>query len=159
MKGLAKGDDMTARVLEMVSFFLKKSLEEGMDSEARRDLVDSLVEEGHNPNEVHAALSIVENIQRRMDCPQAVVPLPKTNRIFIILEELHLPVEVRGYLSHLRSMGVIDPLQREEIVERLLMMDPDDISVEEVEALLGDVLSNQPRHLGQFDETISDYYH
>jgi Smg protein len=150
---------MTARVLEMVSLFLKRSLEENLDSEAKQDLADSLVEDGHNPNEVHAALSIVDRIQQHLESPGTAVAVPRTNRLFMILEEMHLSPEIRGYLTQLMSLDVIDPLQREELVERLLMMDPDDLSLDDVESVLEEVLASKPKILGQFDETISDYYH
>jgi len=150
---------MTVRVLEMVSLFLRKSLEEDLDLEARQDLVESLVAAGHNPSEVHAALSIVDHIQQHLEKPGAAVAPPRSNRLFMLLEELHLSPEVRGYLTQLLSLDVIDPVQREELVERMLLMDSDEITPEDVESLLEEILVNRPKPLGHFDETVSDYYH
>ena len=150
---------MTARVLEMVSLFLKKSMEEGFDPDARRDLVDSLVEDGHNPYEVDAALSIVEQIQQRLESPSTVLSTPRTNRLFIALEEHLIPPAMRGYLTHLVEVGVIDHAQREAMVERLMTMDPEDLEIEDVEWVLDELLDGEPKFLGQFDETISEYYH
>jgi uncharacterized protein Smg (DUF494 family) len=150
---------MTARVLEMVSLFLRKSMEDGLEPGDRDDLVETLVEQGHNPNEIHTALSIVDKIQQRLDFPLPGGPGTFSERFFINLEEFHLSPDVRGYLNQLVSLGVIDPPQREELVERTLLMEPEDISVEEMEAMLEDLLSAQHKLPGEFDETISDYYH
>lgn len=150
---------MAARVLEMVSLLLRKSLEEGLDSEGRRDIVDLLLEEGNNPNDVHAALDIFEHIQQRLESPSTSFQIPPTNRLFMIIEEMHLSPEIRGYLNQLVDFGVLDPVQREELVERLLMIDPDELTVDDVESLLEEILNDGPRRLGHFDETISDYYH
>lgn len=150
---------MTARVLEMVSLFLRKSMEDGLEEEDRDDLVESLVEQGHNPNEIHTALSIVDKIQQRLDYPLPGGPGMFSERFFIKLEEFHLSPEVRGYLNQLVALGVIDPPQREELVERTLLMESEDISVEEMEAMLEDLLSGRHKPPGEFDETISDYYH
>jgi len=150
---------VTTRVLEMVTYFLRKSLEDGLEPDARAELVDSLMEEGHHPNEINAALTIVESIQRRLEAPRTNAPAPPSNRLFMVMEELHLPVEVRGYLTQLVDMGVLTPAQRDQVVERTLVMDPGDVTLGEVEALLEEFLSNEPRFPGQFDETVSDYYH
>ena len=150
---------MTARVLEMVSLFLRKSMEDGLEPGDRDDLVETLVEQGHNPNEIHTALSIVDKIQQRLDFPLPGGPGSLSERFFINLEEFHLSPDVRGYLNQLVALGVIDPSQREDLVERTLLMEPEDISIEEMEAMLEDLLSGKRRLPGEFDETISDYYH
>jgi uncharacterized protein Smg (DUF494 family) len=150
---------MTARVLEMVSLFLRKTMEEGLEGSARDDLVDTLVEQGHNPNEINVALSIVEKIQQRLDSPMPGAQRPCHERFFLDLEEFHLPPEVRGYLNQLVGMGVLDPLQREDIIERTLLMEPEDVTLEEVEYLVEETLAGTPKTFGEFDETISDFYH
>jgi Smg protein len=122
-------------------------------------MIDSLVEDGHNPQEVHAALSIVDNIRRHLDAPGSALRLPKSDRLFMQMEEYHLPPEVRGYLNQLMTLQVIDPIQREDLVERLMVLDPDELTLEEVESVLDETLSNRPGIPGHFDETVSDYYH
>lgn len=150
---------MTARVLEMVNLFLRKTMEGGWDAGDREDLVETLVKQGHNPSDINAALSIVEKIQQRLDFPYTGVQHSLGENFFIYLEEFHVPLEVRGYLSQLVKLGVIDPIQREDLVERILLMEPEDVTIEEVEDLLEDMLSSQKKSPGHFDETISDFYH
>lgn len=150
---------MAGRVLEMVSFFLRKSMEEGIEGDAREDLVETLMEEGHHPSEINAALNIVEKIQQRLDAPLPGTGKPNSESFFLSLEEFHLGPEMRGYLNQLVGMGVLDPVQREEVVERALMIESDELNLDEMEYLVEDVLADSPRSPGEFDETISDYYH
>jgi len=150
---------MTGRVLEMVTLFLRKSLEGDWESGDRDDLVETLVAQGHNFDEISAALTIVDKIEERLDAPQTLPGAPVTERFFQMLEEFHLPTEVRGYLHQLVTMDVLDPVQREEVVERCLLIEPDEITLEDAEVVVEDLLSETPKIIGGFDETISDYYH
>jgi uncharacterized protein Smg (DUF494 family) len=143
----------------MVTLFLRKSMEEDLGPSDRDDLIDTLVEQGHNPHDIHTALSIVEKIQQRLEFPLANLPRRMDERFFMNLEEFHLNAEVRGYLNQMVQLGVLKPEQREEIIERSLLMDTEDITVGEVEAMMEDLLSNHRKLPGEFDETVSDYYH
>lgn len=75
------------------------------------------------------------------------------------LEEHHISPEVRGYLNQLVGMQVLDRLQREELVERILVLDAEDLTVEETEMLVEELLQGRPKMPGEFDETISDFFH
>lgn len=150
---------MTGRVLEMVTLFLRESLEEDAREGLRDDLVEDLVEQGHNPNEIRAALSIVDKIHQRLEYPLPGARGPVGERFFIQLEEHHISPEVRGYLNQLVGMQVLDRVQREDLVERILVMDDEDLSVEEAEDLVEDLLEGRPKMPGEFDETISDFFH
>lgn len=150
---------MSGRVLEMVSFFLRKSMEDGLEGEAREDLVETLMQEGHNPTEINAALNIVEKIQQRLEAPMPGSMKPSSESFFVNLEEFHLGPEIRGYLNQLVGMGVLDPIQREEVVERALLIESEDLNLDEMEYIVEEVLADAPHVPGEFDETISDYYH
>ncbi len=150
---------MTGRVLEILNLFLQRSVEEPFEVEDREEFVETLVAQGHQPDEIYAALNIVENIQERMDAPILGVPRRSTNRLFMLLEQYQLSPEIRGYLDEMTRLGVLTPLQKEEIVERTFMMDPEEINLEHIEFLVDDLLTEEPKDFGFFDETISDYYH
>jgi uncharacterized protein Smg (DUF494 family) len=115
--------------------------------------------QGHNPTEINAALSIVEKIRERIDSPSVITPNRPTETFFKRLEEFALSNEIRGYLNRLQTMKVISPIQREELIERSLLLDPEDATLEEVENLVDEMMSERNRLPGEFDETISDYYH
>ncbi|MCA9409950.1 MAG: DUF494 family protein [Candidatus Omnitrophica bacterium] len=150
---------MTARVLEILNLFLQRSVEGPFDMEDREEFVETLVAQGHHPDEVYAALNIVDNIQQRMDAPILGVSKKSSNRLFMLLEQYHLTPELRGHLDELTRLGVITPVQREEIVERSFLMEPEEITVEHIEYLVEDMISEEPNEIGYFDETISEYYH
>lgn len=151
--------EMTGRVLEILNLYLRRSVEEPFNLEDREEFVETLVAQGHHPEEVYAALHIVDNIQQRMDAPILSSPRTSSNRLFLLLEEFHLEPDARGYLDDLVRAEVLSPVQRQEIVERTYMMDPEDLCIEAVEDLVDEVLDEEPRDVGFFDETISDFYH
>ena len=133
---------MITKILDMVSFLLRKAVE-GMDwEEARAELMDNLVRQGYGHQEIDMALNIAHRIQERMDAHDAVAVPVRSNRVFEVFASWRIPLDLRGYLVGLEHRGVLTPCQRETIVERLLMVDPDELDLDVVKAHVGALLAD-----------------
>lgn len=65
-------------------------------------------------------------------------------RVYSAPELLHLPADCRGLLMTLEQVGILSPLQREIVIERLLALDAEEFDLEKVKWVVLMVLSSQP---------------
>jgi Smg protein len=65
-------------------------------------------------------------------------------RIYSATEMARLSVECRGLLLSLEETDVLNPTQRELVIDRLLALDVEDLSLEQVRWVVLMVLSSQP---------------
>jgi Smg protein len=77
---------------------------------------------------------------------QAAVAGPRstTVRIFDRFEQERLDSSCRGYLLHLEQVGILTPVQRELVIDRLLALDASDIDIEQVKWVVMMLLFSQP---------------
>jgi Smg protein len=55
-----------------------------------------------------------------------------------------MAADVRGFLLHLEHVGILSATQRELVIDRLLALDADDISIDQVKWVVLMVLFSQP---------------
>lgn len=67
-----------------------------------------------------------------------------TMRIYLPEESEKLDIECQGFLLFLEQMSILDYEQRELIVERALILDGEDFSLEQLKWVILTVLFNQP---------------
>jgi len=65
-------------------------------------------------------------------------------RLYNTAEMTRLSVECRGLLLSLEEVGILNPAQRELVIDRLLALDVEDLSEEQVRWVVLMVLSSQP---------------
>lgn len=71
-------------------------------------------------------------------------PLDAPLRIYTPQEMARLSAECRGLLLSLEQAEILSPLQREIVIDRLLALDAEDLSLEQVRWVVLMVLSSQP---------------
>jgi Smg protein len=65
-------------------------------------------------------------------------------RMFDSVEQERLGAGSRGYLLQLEQIGILQPAQREIVIDRLLALDDDEIDVEQTKWVVMMVLFSQP---------------
>jgi Smg protein len=65
-------------------------------------------------------------------------------RMYSPVELARLSTECRGLLISLESLEILTPIQRELVIDRLLALDVEDLSLEQVRWVVLMVLSSQP---------------
>ncbi len=65
-------------------------------------------------------------------------------RLFAAQEQERLSRECRGFLLFLEQAGVLDPMNRELVIDRLMALEDDDIDLDQVKWVVQMVLFNQP---------------
>ena len=66
--------------------------------------------------------------------------------MFDSVEQERLDSASRGYLLHLEQIGILQPAQREIVIDRLMALDNEEIDIEQTKWVVMMVLFSQPGH-------------
>ncbi len=132
---------MRERVLAIVTILARYFLEE-RDFGAESELVEELLASGFDSDEIDAAFSWMQRLSATSDLPVPAATLRSvpTMRIFSADELRLLTTEARGFLVHLRSLGILDDTSQEEIIERAFQIGEDEVSLKELKVMTSLVL-------------------
>jgi Smg protein len=135
---------MTGSVLEILIYvFDRYMLEEVPEVPEREDLARHLKANGFSSAKVERALDWLADLA----CVRDQAPLDGKGpalRIFTDGEVARLSTECRGFLFRLEHLGVLEPQQREIVIERMLALDADELDTEQLKWVVLMVLSSQP---------------
>jgi Smg protein len=135
---------MTSSVLEILIYvFDRYMLEEVPEVPEREDLARHLKANGFSSAKVERALDWLADLA----CVRDQAPLDGNGpalRIFTDGELARLSTECRGFLFTLENLGVLEPQQREIVIERMLALDADELDTEQLKWVVLMVLSSQP---------------
>ncbi len=123
------------RVLAIVSLIAQYVMEEP-ELFNERDIVEQLLEEGFAADEIDAAFSWMERLSLsdgKHDGEQQLTQ--PTYRIFTGEETQQLSSEARGFLVRLRTLGILNDDLQEEIIDKALRLNEDEVSLKEIKAL------------------------
>ncbi|NKN32057.1 DUF494 family protein [Marichromatium bheemlicum] len=120
-----------------------------MDGEAQppvdqRALEDELSEAGFTGDEIEKALRWLDELAAEVEAPQYQDHMVGAIRIYAEQECVKLDVEARGLLLSLEQNGILDPLSRELVIDRLVALDALLVTADEVKWVVLLVLMNRP---------------
>ncbi len=132
-----------------------------MDGESQppveqRDLEDELAQAGFSQGEIDKALRWLDELAVGVDAiedrDQDPVHAPGAIRVYCDDECQKLDTEVRGMLLSLEQHGILDPVSRELVIDRLLAIDHPQVLVDEVKWVALLVLMNRPGREDAFSQ-------
>lgn len=147
---------MNGTVLDILIYvFDRYMLDEAPEVPEREALARDLESVGFGEANVERALDWLADLAGERQ--RTVVPstLPESATLATQLDEhavrvysprelVHLPADCRGLLLTLEQVGILDPQQREIVIERLLALDAEEFDLEKVKWVVLMVLSSQP---------------
>ena len=107
-------------------------------------LREELLQAGFGEPEVDRALDWLEELAANETQPFANNPAKRSVRMFSARELARLDTDCRGYVVYLEQIGILSPVQRELVLDRLMALDSVDIDVEQVKWVVLMVLFSQP---------------
>jgi Smg protein len=137
---------MTTSVLDILIYvFDRYMLEDTSDVPERDDLARDLELMGFGSASVERALDWLADLAD-VRLQSAEEPRRGTPglRLYSDGEVTRLSTESRGFLMHLERHGILTPLQREVVLDRLLALDSEDLDTEQIKWVVLMVLSSQP---------------
>jgi len=147
------------RVLAIVSFIAQYFLDD-RDLLTESDLVEELLSVGFEAEEIDAAFCWMES--QALGAPVGSEPslnMPVQNhRVFTAEENRILSSEARGFLTRLRSMGILDDESHEDVIEKALQSADDEITLKEIKTItvLAMFANSQNEWRREFDCLLED---
>jgi Smg protein len=130
-------------------------------------LEEELSEAGFSNAHIHKALHWLDELAEGLDAPgYDAIEAGRSMRIYNAQECERLDLGARGLLLFLEQIGILDPISRELVIERVLAIDHTAVAVDEVKWVVLLVLLNSPGQEDAFarmEEMIYDdapvYFH
>src|SRR5580698_914733 len=137
---------MTTSVLDILIYvFDRYMLEDTSEVPERDDLARDLELLGFGSASVERALDWLADLADvRQHCAEAPARESVSLRVYSDGELTRLSTESRGFLMHLERHGILSPVQREVVLDRLLALDSDELDTEQIKWVVLMVLSSQP---------------
>ena len=138
---------MSETVLDVLMYLFETYSEQDIEQEPEPDqsvLREELLQAGFGEPEVDRALDWLDGLSSKHIEPFAAQPAERSVRLFNSFELSRLDAECRGYILYLEQIGILSPVQRELVIDRLVALGAGDIDVEQVKWVVLMVLFSQP---------------
>jgi Smg protein len=138
---------MSETVLDVLMYLFETYSDQEVQKESEPDqslLREELLHAGFGEPEVDRALDWLDGLTSRHIEPFAMQPAERSVRLFNPFELSRLDAECRGYILYLEQIGILSPVQRELVIDRLVALGAGDIDVEQVKWVVLMVLFSQP---------------
>ena len=133
---------MTGSVLDILIYvFDQYMLAEVPEVPEREALAADLERAGFGRLNVERALDWLADLAGERSRPDLS---SRAMRVFCADELEHISTACRGYLLQLEQQGILSPLQREIVIDRLVALEGDEIDIDRLKWLVLMVLSSQP---------------
>jgi Smg protein len=153
------GDRLRERVLAIVSFIAQYFLDD-RDLMTESDLVEELLSVGFESEEIDAAFCWMESqaICAPVGSETSLSPPAQSHRVFSSEENRALSSEARGFLTRLRTMGILNNEIHEEVIEKALLMAEDEVTLKEIKTItvLAMFANSQNEWRREFDCLLED---
>lgn len=109
------------------------------------EIISELESAGFSRGEIGEALDWLDGLsQLQASAQQGPLSTPHAMRHYAPEEEERLGVDGRGFLLYLEQLGVLDPMTREIVIDRLMALDRRDIDLGRIKWVVLIALFNQP---------------
>ena len=133
---------MKESVLDVLMYLFESYADSHDEPEpSRHELKRELGRAGFHDGEIDRALEWLDGLNASGGTN---APKDTAFRVFDSAEQERLDSASRGYLLQLEQIGILQPGQREIVIDRLLALDNEEISVEQTKWVVMMVLFSQP---------------
>jgi len=134
---------MKESVLDVLMYLFDSFVDSEDEPEPNRnELREELEHAGFGDREIDRALDWLDGLNAAE--VGSCAPQSSAVRIFDHVEQEHLDARARGYLLHLEQIGILPPVSRELVIDRLLALDTEEVDIEQVKWVVMMVLFSQP---------------
>lgn len=133
-------------MFEILMYLFENYMDGSVALSADQDTIFSELEQaGFSPSEIGRALDWLDGLNRAQEMVQYTAPgTPHSIRHFLAEECELLSVEARGFLLYLEQLNILDPVTREIVIDRLMVLDPREVDLGRVKWVVLIALFNQP---------------
>jgi uncharacterized protein Smg (DUF494 family) len=139
------------RVIEIVNYLMKQVYTHGENSYNERDLVDSLVQLGYSPEEIHVAFKLLQSfpgsVKNAWEESVETLGAREGFRIFSPDEQKKLSIACQGQIIQLMHSSLLSLAELEKILLEALQTDAGEIGLKELTMIIHRVIGDQERLL------------
>ncbi len=137
---------MKENLLDVLMYLFENYFEEdGVLGPDQESVKDKLVDEGFQESTVDRALIWLEDLALpEGQYAKSYFKSSQSIRHFGREEQDKLDVGCRGFLLFLEQIGVLDPFNRELVIDRIMALEDEDVDLDQVKWVTQLVLFNQP---------------
>jgi Smg protein len=138
---------MKENVLEVLMFLFENYMDD--DPEFNTDqqtLATKLSEAGFQNGEINKAFNWLEDLSTMCDLEtdSADGHNPSSVRMYSETEKKKFDTSARGFLLFLEQHGILNPVTREVVIDRVMALESEDFDLEQLKWVIMMVLYNQP---------------
>ena len=116
------------------------------------ELEEELSQAGFSTGDIHKALNWLDELVAGVDVPQYHPHSGASMRVYSDAECGRLDSAARGLLLFLEQNGILDPISRELVIDRVLAIDHASVTLDEVKWVVLLVLLNRPGSEAAFSQ-------
>jgi Smg protein len=158
---------MKENVLDVLMYLFENYFYDEPDEQPDREsLEENLHEAGFSNGEIDKAFDWLDGLAQQRFQPDFNMQTAEPIRVFIDSEINRLDTNCRDFLLYLSNIGILDPQRREQVLDRLMALESDEIVLEDVKWVVLMVLFNQPGQEASYAwmedmmfDTEQDYRH
>ena len=158
---------MKENVLDVLMYLFENYFYDEPEEEPdRNSMEENLQQAGFSNGEIDKAFEWLDGLAEQRYQPDFAIRTDQPIRVFIDSETDRLDTNCRDFLMYLSNVGILDPQRRELVLDRLLALESDEISLEDVKWVVLMVLFNQPGQEANYAwmedlmfDTEQDYRH
>jgi Smg protein len=158
---------MKENVLDVLLYLFENYFYDEPDEQPdRASLEENLHEAGFSNGEIDKAFDWLDGLAQQRFQPDFNMLTAEPIRVFIDSEINRLDTNCRDFLLYLSNIGILDPQRREQVLDRLMALESDEIVLEDVKWVVLMVLFNQPGQEASYAwmedmmfDTEQDYRH
>jgi Smg protein len=143
---------MKETVFDVLMYLFENYMDEGPEFNPDQEaLTAELAEAGFARGEIRKAFSWLEGLSQLRAEPGVGVPGSQTLRHYTPAEQEKLDAASRGFLLAMERSGVLSPLTREIVIDRVMALETVDITLDQLKWVMLMVLFNQPGQETAYD--------
>ena len=158
---------MKENVLDVLMYLFENYFYDEPDEQPDREsMEENLHEAGFSNGEIDKAFEWLDGLAEQRFQPDFNMRTAEPIRVFIDSEINRLDTSCRDFLLYLSNIGILDPQRREQVLDRLIALECDEITLEDVKWVALMVLFNQPGQEASYAwmedlmfDTEQDYRH
>ncbi len=142
---------MKENVLDVLMFLFENYFyDEPEKTPDRGALEESLHQAGFTNGEIDKAFQWLDGLAEQRHQPDLFKHTRQPIRVYVDSELARLDIECRDFLMYLENIGIIDGQRRELVLDRLLALETDEVTLEDMKWVVLMVLFNQPGQEANF---------
>jgi Smg protein len=142
---------MKENVLDVLMFLFENYFyDEPDDTPDRESMEENLHQAGFTSLEIEKAFNWLDGLADQRHLPELKMQTDRPIRVYVDQESARLDTDCLDFIMYLENAGILDAQRRELILDRVLALETDEITLDDIKWVVLMVLFNQPGQEANF---------